>query len=186
MLKRDLRLSHQSLRAALSKKEAGQRSQDIANRCLGLPIWSASLYHIFLSIPHKREVDTSFLQAGIRQRGGAIAVPRVEAKGSLSHILLREDTPLRPNALGIPEPVGGLEVKEKQIDVVFLPLLAFDKNGFRVGYGGGFYDRFLSLCRPEVVKIGLSFFPAVPAIADLHAGDIPMDYCVTPDIVYAF
>jgi len=66
------------------------------------------------------------------------------------------------------------------IDAVLIPLLAFDNQGFRVGYGGGFYDRFLPACRPEALKVGLSFFDPVDVIEDKDQYDIPMDYCVTP------
>jgi 5-formyltetrahydrofolate cyclo-ligase len=72
------------------------------------------------------------------------------------------------------------------LDVVFIPLLAFDEKGNRVGYGKGFYDRFLAKCRPETVKIGLSFFEATPEITDVSPDDIRLDWCVTPEKVYSF
>ena len=72
------------------------------------------------------------------------------------------------------------------IDVVFVPLLAFDTNGNRVGYGKGFYDKFLSQCQPETIKIGLSFFEAEEEIADVYQDDIRLDYCVTPNKIYDF
>ena len=74
-----------------------------------------------------------------------------------------------------------------KIDVVFVPLLAFDKLGHRVGYGKGFYDKFLNDdCRKDVIKIGLSLFKPVDKISDIQKHDIVMDYCVTPDKVYIF
>lgn len=73
-----------------------------------------------------------------------------------------------------------------KIDVVFVPLLAYDNKGNRVGYGKGFYDHFLSECREDVVKIGLSFFEPEEAIEDVSATDIRLDYCVTPMTVYNF
>ena len=106
--------------------------------------------------------------------------------GTLTHYLLTENTQLRKNTYGIPEPVEGLLVPENKLDVVFVPLLAFDKKGCRVGYGKGFYDRFLMKCRPDTIKIGLSIFDAVSEISDATQADVRLDYCVTPEEIYSF
>ena len=73
-----------------------------------------------------------------------------------------------------------MEVPTSKIEVVFVPLLAFDTNGNRVGYGKGFYDKFLSECHPNTIKIGLSLFEAETAIEDVISNDIPLTHCVTP------
>ncbi|MDR9457609.1 MAG: 5-formyltetrahydrofolate cyclo-ligase, partial [Salegentibacter sp.] len=72
------------------------------------------------------------------------------------------------------------------LDLVFIPLLAFDKTGNRVGYGKGYYDRFLDSCKPGVIKIGLSFFEAEEEIKEMFETDVALDYCVTPNRVYQF
>jgi 5-formyltetrahydrofolate cyclo-ligase len=90
------------------------------------------------------------------------------------------------NKYDIPEPIHGKIVPALEIDAVFIPLLGFDVNGNRVGYGKGFYDRFLSECRPDVVKIGLSFFDPVEKINDLNKYDIPLDLCITPGKIWDF
>jgi 5-formyltetrahydrofolate cyclo-ligase len=87
---------------------------------------------------------------------------------------------------GIEEPVNGIEIDPHEIDVVFVPMLICDKAGFRVGFGKGFYDRFLSLCRADVLKVGFSYFEPVDAINDTHQFDIPLDFCITPEKVYQF
>ena len=69
---------------------------------------------------------------------------------------------------------------------MFIPLLAFDNKGNRVGYGKGYYDNFLSKCTPDVIKIGLSFFEASDEITDVFESDIALDYCVTPNTIYQF
>ncbi len=186
MLKRDLRLSHFEYRAALSPKQQQAKSLRIAERCLQMPIWDHSIYHLFLSIPGKGEVDTSFLKQIIWDKGGMVAVPKMEPGRQLSHYYLKPDTALASNTWGVPEPLAGKMLDARELDVVFLPLLAFDKKGYRVGYGGGYYDRFLDACRQNVLKIGISYFPPVEQIDDLHPGDIPMDYCVTPEAVFSF
>ena len=104
----------------------------------------------------------------------------------MTHFLLTDNTKIKKNEYNIPEPVDGIEVPSKKIDVVFVPLLAYDKKGNRVGYGKGFYDKFLSECKPDVIKIGLSFFEPEELIADIFEGDIKLDYCVSPNGFYQF
>ena len=90
------------------------------------------------------------------------------------------------NSWNIPEPENGIAISTEQIEVVFIPLLAFDLRGNRVGYGKGFYDDFLNNCSKDTLKIGLSFFEAEANIADVEPHDIPLDYCVTPTKIYTF
>ena len=61
-----------------------------------------------------------------------------------------------------------------------------DEKGNRIGYGKGFYDTFLARCRPDTIKIGLSFFKPETRIDGVFKGDIPLNYCVTPEKVYTF
>jgi 5-formyltetrahydrofolate cyclo-ligase len=99
---------------------------------------------------------------------------------------LTDNTKFQKSEYNIYEPVDGLEVPTSKIDVVFVPLLAYDTKGNRVGYGKGFYDNFLSKCKEDVVKIGLSFFEPEEAIDDVFETDIRLDYCVTPMTLYSF
>ena len=102
------------------------------------------------------------------------------------HYLLTDNTRIAKNEYNIPEPVDGIEVPSKKIEVVFVPLLAYDKKGNRVGYGKGFYDKFLLDCKPDVIKIGLSFFEPEELITDIFEGDVQLDYCVTPNGIHSF
>ncbi len=90
------------------------------------------------------------------------------------------------NRFGIeePNPATSQLVEIQTIDAVLVPLLTFDETGHRVGYGGGYYDRFLAQCRPDALKIGLSFFEPVEQIEDLNEWDVRLDICVTPDRIY--
>jgi 5-formyltetrahydrofolate cyclo-ligase len=186
MLKKQLRSRYTEQRDSLSPETREQKSLQISNRCLKLPIWDFQFYHLFLSIPEKGEVDTSGLLTILQGKDKNIAVPKVTGTGELTHYLLTDATLLRTSKWGIPEPVSGVQLPPEQLEVVFLPLLAFDLDGYRVGYGGGFYDRFLSRCQKDVLKIGLSFFEPVQEIDDRDSLDIPMDYCVTPNKTYSF
>ena len=84
------------------------------------------------------------------------------------------------------EPPGDIAILPKDIDMVFVPLLSFDKNGYRVGYGKGYYDKFLANCREDLVKVGFSFFEPVVKIEDVDGYDIPLNYCLTPENFYSF
>lgn len=97
-----------------------------------------------------------------------------------------DDTRFRKNRYNIYEPEDGDGIEPQALDMVFVPILAFDKKGFRVGYGKGYYDRFLKQCRNDCVKIGFSYFPPLDGIEDRDEYDVPLNLCVTPASVYAF
>ena len=85
----------------------------------------------------------------------------------------------------MPEPVSGIKIIPSQLDVIFIPLLAYDRIGNRVGYGKGYYDRFLTKCEAKTILIGLSFFTPEEVITP-EATDIPLNFCVTPHNIYTF
>ena len=103
----------------------------------------------------------------------------------MKHYVLIDTTAIKPNIWNIPEPLDGTTIGASKIQLVLVPLLAFDKKEQRVGYGKGFYDRFLKGC-PEALKIGLSFFGPIEEIADIQSSDIALDYCITPNQIYRF
>jgi len=185
MLKSDLRLLYSGLRENFSQDQIAHSSLNVANKSLELPIWDFNFYHLFLTISEKKEIDTTPILSILQGKDKDIIVPKM--KGDvLTHFLLTDNTQLKKNKWHVPEPVNGQKIEPVQIDVVFVPLLAFDLNGNRVGYGKGYYDGFLRECRPDVKKIGLSLFEAVDQITDVNKNDIPLDYCVTPNKIYTF
>ncbi|MEO4007112.1 5-formyltetrahydrofolate cyclo-ligase [Flavobacterium sp. CAU 1735] len=185
--KRELRKKYKELRKALSPEAIETKSLEIANRLLQVAIWDHTYYHLFLSITEQNEVDTEFVLQILAGKDKETVISKSDFEtGKMVHYLLTDSTKIRKNEYNIPEPVDGIEVPSAKIDVVFVPLLAFDTNGHRVGYGKGFYDRFLSECKEDVIKVGLSFFEAENAIADVFESDIALDYCITPDKIYTF
>jgi len=187
MLKHELRKKYRKLRAGITPLQASDLSMVLANQSLQIPIWDFFYYHIFLSIETQREVDTLPLITVLQAKDKQVIVPKVSGPDSMEHYLLTDATRLKKNRWDIPEPVDGIQVPEEKIDLVFLPLLAFDLQGNRVGYGKGFYDIFLERCRRDVVRVGLSFFGAEESpITDLHDKDGKLDYCITPERIYAF
>ncbi len=187
MKKKDLRIKYKALRKNLNTNDLENLSLKIANTLLTLPIWNHTFYHLFLPIVKQNEVNTEFILNILSGKDKNIVVSKSDFKtSSLKHILLMDNTTITLNSYGIPEPVDGIEIAVNKIDVVFTPLLAFDTQGNRVGYGKGFYDKFLSQCKPETIKIGLSFFAAEAEILDSNTNDVSLNYCVTPNKVYKF
>lgn len=187
MKKSELRKKYKSLRQKLSIEELEEKSLEIANELLQLPIWHHSFYHLFLSIEEHKEINTEYILNILNGKDKNIVISRSNFDSfSLDNFLLTDHTTLKKNKYNIPEPIDGIPIFSNQIDVIFVPLLAFDIKGNRVGYGKGFYDNFLKKCNPTTLKIGLSFFEAENQIEDLRADDIKLDYCVTPMRLYQF
>ncbi|WP_310378772.1 5-formyltetrahydrofolate cyclo-ligase [Flavobacterium sp.] len=191
MNKKELRLKYKSLRNLLSESELEKMSLAIANKILTLPIWEKNYFHIFLPITEHKEVNTEFILHLLSGKDKEIIVSKSNFEThNMTHFLLTDNTKIKKNEYHIPEPVDGQdasgEVPVSKIDIVFVPLLAYDKTGHRVGYGKGFYDKFLNECKPETINIGLSFFDPEDLIDDVFENDVRLDYCVTPIEVYRF
>lgn len=185
--KKELRLHYKNLRAALSPDEIEEKSLAVANELLQLSIWDKTYYHVFLPIEEQKEINTEYILHLLSGKDKEIVISKSDFETrKMSHFLLTDNTKIKKNEYNIPEPVNGLPVPSETIEVVFVPLLAFDIFGNRIGYGKGFYDKFLAECKPETIKIGLSFFEAVNQIDDVFESDIKLDYCVTPEKIYTF
>jgi 5-formyltetrahydrofolate cyclo-ligase len=187
MLKKEIRQKYKTLRQELNPDEIEDFSLAIANKVLTLPIWEKTYFHIFLPITEHQEVNTEFILHLLSGKDKEIVISKADFETrNMTHFLLTDNTRIQKNKYNIPEPLNGLEVPTDKIEVVFVPLLAFDKTGHRVGYGKGFYDQFLAGCKAEVIKVGLSFFEAEETIADVFENDVKLDYCVTPNSIYEF
>lgn len=187
MLKKTLRTKYKALRNELSEIDIEEKSLAIANEILKLPIWDKTYFHVFLPIEEQKEVNTEFILHLLSGKDKEIVISKSDFETrEMTHFLLTDNTRIQKNEYNIPEPIDGLEVPATKIDVVFVPLLAFDKKGNRVGYGKGFYDKFLSQCKPETIKIGLSFFEPENLISDVFENDVLLNYCACPNGVYEF
>lgn len=189
--KQEIRKAFLAKRLALSDDNVAALNARLFEQCKSLILPPHSRYvHIFLPITAKKEVDTYPLAAWLREQYPDISLVLSRsflATASMQHYLWNDSTTLIHNSYGIPEPEGGQLITPQEIDVVFVPLLAFDAAGHRVGYGKGMYDTFLRQCREDVLKIGLSLFEPVPAlIEDVFEGDVPMDNIITPEQIYTF
>ena len=134
----------------------------------------------------KHEIPTKRLIELLEDKGAQIVIPKTnfETKEMTSFYL--KGSQIKKNNWGVPEPVTGRQADNSIIDIVIIPLIVFDKNGHRIGYGKGFYDRFLASLNPSVIKIGLSIFDPINQIDDIGKFDVKMDYCITNDNIYRF
>lgn len=136
--------------------------------------------HIFLPIESKREPDTWPIIDRIRREFPHVrlSIPKV-AGDQLENINFEGLHQLKKNKWGIFEPQQGVPTPVEKIDMVIVPLLAVDVQGHRVGYGKGFYDRFLASCRPDCQRIGVSCEEPCEALEDINNNDIRLTHCLT-------
>ena len=189
MDKKTLRKAYLEKRKALLPEELAQLNESIVKRFVELPFNHIKLIHIFYPITGKQEFNSLLLKEYLEVVHPEISfvLPKSNiSDNTLTNILWEEETPLAMNQWGVTEPEYGIEVPSKSIDMVIIPLLAFDKQGNRIGYGKGFYDRFLADCRPDVIKTGVSYFGPEEKFEDVDVYDIPLDICVTPEKIWRF
>jgi 5-formyltetrahydrofolate cyclo-ligase len=188
MLKADLRKQMLHQRRALPAEEVQRRSERIADQFFAnFLLQPGQTVHVFLPIVKNNEVNTWPIIERLRLEHPEVrvAVPVTDVEQNiLTHHHLTDEAILIENPWGIPEPQNAQLILAPEVDMVLIPLLAFDKVGHRVGYGKGFYDRFLADCRPDVQKIGLSLEPPIESITDPNPFDVPLDAVVMPDGVW--
>lgn len=189
MTKAELRKTYREIRGQLSGDGLEQFNALLLARLKGVDWHDKTYIHTFLPIVQHNEPDMwkliDFLRSAYQDKH--IVVSRSNAADySMDNFLLSEGVVLQKNAWGIVEPVDGERVDEKLLDVVIVPLLVADRHGNRIGYGKGFYDRFLARCRPDCLKIGISYFEPVALIEDVGPFDVPLDQLVTPERTYHF
>lgn len=189
MTKAALRKIYKEKRKQLSIAEINRFNDLILIHFQALELPFLQCVHTYLASSKLIEVDTdplvrylNFINPDLK-----VVIPKIiPENNSMVHYHWVDETPIVINYLGIDEPETGEIISPKEIDLILIPLLCFDKNGHRVGYGKGFYDQFLKECREDAIKVGLSFFDAVKEISDVNPLDVAMNYCVTPNQVYHF
>lgn len=190
MIKNELRKIYPARQRDFSPVERIEKSRRIAAGFFEhFDLSAVEFLHCFLPIEKFGEIETMFIFRRIWRDFPKIETlaPRVNfATGEIENLKYAPETELARNVWQIAEPIGDNLIETKKIDLVITPLLCFDRRGFRAGYGNGFYDKLLQYCRPDCLKIGLSFFEPVEIIADTNQFDVKLDYCVTPENLYDF
>ncbi|GAA0508359.1 5-formyltetrahydrofolate cyclo-ligase [Tatumella terrea] len=175
-------------RQALSPQQQQLAAQQVAERALSFPLL-AQARNVALFLSFDGELDTRPLIARLWQRGQQVYLPVLHpfSQGQLLFIRYLPDTPLKPNRFGIPEP--SLNLTElaplDTLDMILVPLVAFDAQGQRLGMGGGFYDRTLQHWQQHgVLPAGLAHccqqVPALPT----EQWDIPLPVIITPEKIW--
>ncbi|MFC5283599.1 5-formyltetrahydrofolate cyclo-ligase [Pedobacter alpinus] len=177
-------------RNSLSRANFWQLNDDLLRQFTAFNWSEIKCVHLFLPITERKEVDTfefiNFFK--IKFSNIKLVVSRTDFKNNIIIPIIfdPENTVLVKNKYQIPEPLYGKQINGQEIDAVIVPLLAFDKEGHRVGYGAGFYDRFLAQCKPAVLKIGVSLFDPIESIIETNTHDVKLTHCITPTQTFSF
>ena len=181
MVKKELRKLYKQKRKELIKSEIENFQQNIYTQIFQINFSTTKNIHIFLSIEKQKEINTYPIINFLRSIDRTIIISKSDFKtNTLQHFVFDKSTKLEINSYEIPEPLDAVEIDVKEIDLVFVPLLISDKKNYRVGYGKGFYDRFLSECKTNIKTIGLNFFKPIDTIDDTNEFDIPLDKIIYP------
>ena len=189
MIKKELRELYRTKRRELSESDR-MRMDDlmlIQFQTVSLPF----LQYLFSYWPieENHEPNTHLFTEFLRFRNPElkIAYPVIDPTSiTMNAIFTDVDTPFEKTGFNLFEPQKGELVLPEQLELVFVPLLCADQQGYRVGYGKGYYDKYLSECRPECLKVGFSYFEPIVAISDKAEFDVPLDLCITPGATYVF
>ena len=180
-----LRKSFKKQRSLLDINQVKELNTRIYKNLLELNIWEKSCYHLYLSNEINNEAETGEIINLLFKKHKRVFVPKIQGS-NLMNIEIDNNTSYSLNYLGIKEPLSSNQKDTRLLEVIFVPLLVFDKLGHRVGYGGGYYDKFLGNIKDDILKIGLSLFEPIDKIQDIEKYDISLDYTITPKRVYDF
>lgn len=182
--KRAVRSHYLRLRRDLDERLLREYSRRILEHITGWEVYLRSeRVHCFMSISEKKEIDTDPLLERMHADGKQIVLPRAVGKGELEHVVWSPGEALRISPLGIREPLNGQSVSPEELDLVLVPLVAADRWKNRLGYGMGYYDRFLA--RTDATTAGLLFERFLsPDPVPVEEHDRPLDYLITEKGIY--
>jgi len=162
-------------------------SRQILEKLVTLPIFKKNLFFIYCS--YQSEVETLMLLRRCLDEGKSVCVPlAVPPQSELLAVTITDPSAdLLPGYKGIPEPIPSLVERQRvcpqSIDIAIIPGAVFDRSGHRLGYGGGYYDRFLAHKAPQACRVGLAFSHQLVDRIPVLSHDIPLDMLVTENEV---
>ena len=189
MTKKELRKIYREKRAALTAAEKNKLEDLMLIQFQQLDIHIPALIMTYAPFEKENEFDPQLITdyCYFKNPHQQLFYPVISEKdNTMESVIVNDHTVFAPNKYGIDEPVHALPMFPEEIDLLIVPLLAFDIKGNRVGYGKGYYDRFLKECREDLVKVGFSFFEAEAEISDIKRYDVKLDHCITPTKIYTF
>lgn len=172
MNKQELRRAIRERKRAMTEEEIVERSNALAEKFYNSPAYQAAST-IYGYLPYNQEVRTVPMLQRALDEGKRVAVPKVYGE-EMRFIYLEDLTQVSKGYAGIPEPIADAPVADDKRALVLMPGLAFDPQGHRIGYGGGFYDRFLAQ-EPHHPTLALCYEFQMQAHLDTEEFDIPVD-----------
>ncbi len=189
MTKKELRKIYREKRESLTLGAKHAMLADMQECFREIPLMVKALVFSYKTMAARNEVETSVFEELLSTEydAASFCYPAIPAGGGAMEAYLdNEETIWEEIAFGLTQPASGKMVTPQEIDIVLVPLLAFDSHGQRLGYGKGYYDGYLYRCRPDVISIGLSWFAPEQTLPEIGAHDVPLKYCVTPQRIYVF
>lgn len=190
MTKAELRKNYLNNRLSLNDEEFARYNFDICENFFAkMELRDVKVLHSFIPMENTREPNTRMIIYKVKEQYPhiRISIPKINVESvEIENFYYEGPEQLKTNAWGIPEPQYGEPTETDEIDMVLVPMLIADQNGHRVGYGKGFYDKFLATCKPSCIAVGLCFYEPVNVIDDVNELDVPLTHCVTPTKVYHF
>ncbi len=182
--KSDIRKKYKELRSNLSSEKIDTLSQDIAKQLFNNFNFSNCSVHLFISIKKLNEVNTEFLMNELFNKGATVSTSAFDpSELAIRHVKIYPDTKFNVGNMDIPIPDSTDIELLANLNYIIVPLLSYDINGNRIGYGKGIYDKILSKCNKNCKKIGLSIFEPEKQIP-IEPHDIKLDFCQTPVHLY--
>jgi len=189
MLKKEARKEFKKRRETINPADQNRWDDLILIQFQSLELPYVDYLLSYYPIDANREINSFLLADYLHFKNPAmhICYPKMQEEAGRMHaIISNADSAFESNSSGILEPFDNDAAAPELIDLVLIPLLAFDHRGYRVGYGKGYYDRYLKDCREDCLKVGLSYFEPLDAIEDAAEFDVPLDICITPQRAYVF
>lgn len=175
--KRELRKSVRALRDALPAKERIRLGERVAERLFAVPRF-ARAHTVMTFCSFGSEVPTEAIIRRLAGEGRRVGLPLVLGIDMEARSYVPGD-PMRAATFGALEPAAGARIPEEEFDAVVVPGLAFDRRGFRTGYGGGHFDRFLSRIRGDALTVGICFGVQLVDELPVEPHDVPVHWVVT-------
>ncbi|HTO17169.1 MAG TPA: 5-formyltetrahydrofolate cyclo-ligase [Edaphocola sp.] len=188
-IKSELRKEYLSKRQSLSGLEQNKLNDLLLIQLQSMELPFANILLSYIPMEDRAEPDTFLFSDYIKFLFPQIQIgyPITNMKlGTMEAYLTNEDTEFEKVQYGLIEPVSEHLIRPEEVDIVIVPLLVADRSGYRVGYGKGMYDKFLSRCRNDVFKIGFSFSNPIEQILDIDRNDISLDVLICPNQKYFF
>lgn len=182
-VKRKLRKRFIEQRLRLLQQEVKQQSDTIMSTFFSTDYYKRAKVVMFY-VDMRNEVMTKGAIEETLSKGKRVVVPRVKKGYGLLAIEIKSLDELEPGTFGVLEPPEKEEIFLDDIDVVVVPGVVFDKKGYRIGYGGGYYDNFLPKLKANAKKIAVAFEIQMIDLVPAESHDVKMDLIITDKRIY--